>query len=476
MSKEFELLPRHHTRAARYQLPSSRADANSEGERGAGPRKGLKRREFMGRVATGVGAAGLVGSLPSIALGTRRAGANDTISMGFIGVGGRGRNQLKVFLKHPDVRVAVVCDVNQRNGEGARKLTDGKADLVADYRRVLERKDIDAVAILTPDHWHAIPTIEACKAGKDVYVEKPMTLCIAEGRRMVQAAHKYQRVVQVGTQQASGLHYHQAAEFVQSGKLGKISYVEAWNVGNRFPGWGHPPDEDPPPYLDWDFWLGPRPKVPYNSFRGSPGFRHFWDYSGGYLTDWGTHHMESVQRIMNVTAPKSVCASGGKWVIDDISELPDTLSVLWEYEGWTLEYRNRQANAFNLDGGSGYGIRFHGKDGTLYIDRRGFEVFPEGDRIEPLTVGEPKKDNFLPRFLDTLHTRNFLDCVKSREKPVADVEIGQRATSVSHLGNIAYRIGRKIFWDAEKEEIIGDAQANRLVSREYRAPYKLPEV
>jgi predicted dehydrogenase len=425
---------------------------------------------------TAVAATGIASHVSQQAKAAQR-GANETIRVGFIGTGGQGYFNMGVFMDNKDVTIPVVCDVNRHNLTRANKSAlDGKAEMVEDYRRVLDRKDIDAVVICTPDHWHAIPTIAACKAGKDVYVEKPMTYCIAEGRRMADAARKYDRVVQVGIQQQSGPHYIEAAELVQSGKLGKVTHVRTWNTHNRLPGIGFPADGDPPETLNWDFWLGPAPRIPYNATKASGLFRMFWDYAGGTITDWGTHHMGTVHHIMGEDQPKSAAATGGKFFIKDLYDTPDTMNVLWEYPGgWTLEYTLRETNGRNCDG-SGYGLMFYGTNGTMYVDRSGYEVLPEGDRIEAKTVGTPRKDNFMPRILSVPHIRNFLDCIKSRKRPIADVEIGHRATIVPHLGNISLRSGEKVVWDAEKETIINSTKAAKLLTREYRKPYILPEI
>ncbi len=439
----------------------------------------LNRRQFLNR--TGRTAAALAaGATVSRVTRPARAGglgANDTIRIGAIGVGGQGRFNMGVFLKNKDVAFPVVCDVNQRHREAAnRELLDGKADVVEDYRSVLDRKDIDAVLVCTPDHWHAIPTIHACQAEKDVYVEKPIAHNVVEGRRMVEAARKHDRVVQVGTQQLSGPHYLEVAELIQSGRIGKITHVETWNVSNNLPGAGRPADEPAPATLNWDFWRGPAPMIPYNRVKASGAFRFFWDTAGGTLTDWGTHHTGTVQQIMKAIGPKSVMATGGKYAIDDILDTPDTLHVLWEYpDDWTLTYTLRHANGHSPYG-SGYGIVFYGADATMYLDRSGYEIIPQGNRSKAATFGKPRVDNFMPAELSVPHIRNFLDCVKSRKRPAADVEIGHRATVVPHLGNVALKAGRRIHWDARREQIIGDKDAERFLTRDYRKPYVLPEV
>ena len=440
----------------------------------------MNRRRFLSRTGGTAAAIGVSGAVVGLSRQVKAAkvGANDTIRVGVIGSGGQGQFDISVFLENGDVAIPLVCDVNQRRADKTnRKLLDNKAKVVEDYHRVLDRKDIDAVLIATPDHWHAIPAISACMAGKDVYVEKPMSWCIAEGRRMVQAARKYDRVVQVGTQQLRGPLYQEVAELVQGGKIGKVTHVRTWNTDNRLPGAGFPADSDAPEAFNWDFWLGPAPAVPYNRVRASGLFRMFWDYAGGTMTDWGTHHMTSVLQIMGEDRPKSVMATGGKYAIKDIWETPDTLNVLWEFpSNWTLTYTLREANAMAPDR-SDYGIVFHGTEATVYLDRSGYEIIPEkGKDRSPKTKGTPRKNNFMPRVLSQVHIRNFLDCVKSRKRPIADVEVGQRGTSVAHLGNVALRSGHKIIWDAEKETTVGDPEAAKLLTRQYRKPYVLPEI
>ena len=342
---------------------------------------------------------------------------------------------------------------------------DGRPAPYRDFRRLLERKDIDAVIVAAPDHWHALPTILACEAGKDVYVEKPAATTVVEGRAMVTAARRFGRVVQVGTQQRGGAHFRRAVEIVRSGAIGTVSLCRAWNCSNELPdGIGNPPDGDPPPELDYDMWLGPAPRRPYNPNRCHYRFRHFWDYAGGKITDWGTHLIDVVHWAMGVTAPLAVAASGGKYVLTDNRETPDTMEAIYDYPGFTLVYSLREANGRKLDG-HGYGMQFHGTKGTLFVDRGGFEVFPEGDRMEPIKSGGSQQNQ--------PHVREFLDCIRSRARPSSDIEVGHRSTSAPLLGNIALRVGRKIRWDAENERILDDEEANRLLGRPYRAPWHL---
>jgi len=298
-----------------------------------------------------------------------------------------------------------------------------------------------------------------------VYVEKPVATTVAEGRAMVDAARRYGRVVQVGMQQRSGAHFQRAVEIVRSGALGTITLCRTWNVGNETPdGIDNPPDCDPPSELDYDMWLGPAPKRPYNPNRSHYSFRYFWDYAGGKITDWGTHLIDIIHWATGADAPLAVAASGGKYAVKDNRETPDTMEAVYDYPGFTLVYSYRGCNGRPLDG-RGYGMQFHGTNGTLFVDREGFEVVPEEGRMEAVSSGGSEQHE--------PHVRNFLDCVKSRARPISDIEIAHRSTTAPHLGNIALLTGRKIHWDRDQEQILDDPAANRLLSRPYRAPWHL---
>lgn len=457
----------------------------------------MNRRSFVSSAA-----AGMAGVFPTVQDLAAARGASARIVTAFIGVGGMGRANLKDFLLMKDVAVAAVCDVWEHNRDLAVKMTEGqpagKARAFSDFRRVLELKDVDAVVVATPDHWHALPVILACEAGKDVYVEKPLAHNIYEGRKIVEAARRHGRVVQMGTQQRSGRHYQEAFQLIREGKIGKISYVAAWNYGNESPrGIGNPPDGDPPPGLDWDMYLGPAPKVPFNPNRFITSFRWFWDYAGGMMTDWGTHHIDSVHLAMDVKAPDAVAAAGGKYFLKDNRQTPDTLEVTYEYPGFILTYTNLTLNSRSGQSRI-YGIEFYGTEGTLFIDRSGYEIFPETrgtgeepappylrqlhaeeqpsepwERARSMRVGRTPLIRGDGSEQHISHVRNFLDCVKSRQKPASDVESSHFSTAAAHLGNIALQTGRKIRWDAEKEQILGDPEANRLLRRQYREPWKI---
>ncbi len=459
----------------------------------------MKRRGFLNAGAAAAAAGPFLGNV---------LGANDRIVVGQIGCGGRGRYELSICKRNPQVRVAAVCDVYQPLVDKAKELAGGNVDGFQDFRRIIERDDIDAVFVSTPDHLHALATVMACRAGKDVYCEKPLSLTIDDGRQMVRAARKYNRIVQTGSQQRSAPHFQKAVELIQGGRLGKVHMVECWNWVNEAPvGIGNPADEAPPSGLDWDLYLGPAPQRPYNRNRFIWNYRYFWDYSGGMMTDWGAHHMDVVQWAMGVDAPKAVAACGGKFVLNDNRETPDTFEATFEYPEFIARYTHRKVNAHQLEDRP-YGMLFYGTKGTMVLDRRGFDVMPEmkssGDpavnRIDNLLSSRPPAlyDGsqqphgrmsrpsstplcdpvnvdyvFMEPSVQDLHVQNFLDSVRSRKRPIADVEIGHRSVSACHLGVIAYRTGRRIHWDAAREEIIGDEEAQGMTARPYRAPWKL---
>ena len=450
----------------------------------------INRRDFIKRAGLSSVGAGL--AMSGIGPTGNVLGANDKIRVGVIGTGRQGQGDLRAFARQPDVEIVAVCDVFQPNLDATvRSLQEvmtaqgpqASADppqTHKDLRGILDRKDIDAIVVATPDHWHALPTVEACEAGKDVYVEKPISTVIEEGKMMVAAARKHNRVVQVGTQQRSGIHFQKAVQAVQDGMIGKVSFVRTWNYENEFPqGIGHPADSDPPPTLDWDLWLGPAPKVPFNWNRFGVGdrwstFRYFWDYAGGMMTDWGVHLLDIVQWAMKVDGPSAITASGGKWYLEDNRETPDTLQVTYEYPGFVATYESRFCNANSMYG-KGYGIEFHGTDGTLFVDRSGFQLYPEKrkagkrevERTASMQMEEVNDSHFD-------HVRNFLDCVKSRKRPMSDIEIGHRSTSTCLLGNVAYRSKERLVWDVANQRLVGgSAEARKLLSREYRAPWKL---
>jgi predicted dehydrogenase len=419
----------------------------------------------------------------------RLRGANDRIQVGFIGYGLIGHQHVHDFQNQKDADLAAMCEVYQpRLEEGVAACGNG-ARSYRDFRKLLDDKDIQAVVVSTPDHWHALLTIMACAAGKDVYVEKPMTLFIKEGRWMVEAARRYRRVVQVGTQQRSGPHYQKARELTRARYFGKVVSARMGFYRNVMPGFGNPPDGPPPAGLDYDMWLGPAPERPYNPHRALYHFRWFWDYSGGQMTNLGAHELDIVQWCMGAKGPAAVSSSGGRFALEDNGETPDTQDALFEYPGFTAVCSIREASAGRR---TGYGLQFFGTKGSLNISRSGYEVIPDmkidpsnaiptfqghpaGGPLRSATKAEPwieplKAPGSSPQQFD-LHVRNFLDCVKTRQRPIADVEQGHQAAVPCHLANISLRLGRKIRWDPEKEEILGDREASAQLERPYRQPW-----
>ena len=303
----------------------------------------VNRRQFCQTTAAGtlsLGGAQPLAAAPSAgtaASASRVIGANDRVRLGFIGLGNRGDQVLDAFLTHPDCQVAAICDLWQPYLDFAAHKIAGSPAQYRDYRAVLDRNDLDAVVIATPDHWHALQMIAACAAGKDVYVEKPLSLCVAEGRAMVAAAERHQRIVQVGIQRLSSPLGQQVADVIQSGAIGRVTVARAFHVQNEWPlGIGHPPDTAPPADFDWDAWQGPAPARPYNKNRTFYRFRWFYDYSGGQLTNFGVHYLASIHAALGVNAPLSVVALGGKFANYDNREVPDTMEVMWHYPGDTL--------------------------------------------------------------------------------------------------------------------------------------------
>lgn len=393
----------------------------------------------------------------------RAFGANDRIVTAHIGVGGQGTGNLNAFLGK-GVSPAAVCDVDSERLAKALKVVTDKGHACEgfrDYRKLLEQKDIDAVVISTPDHWHALTTIHACQAGKDVYCEKPLTLTVAEGRRMVEAARNHQRIVQTGSQQRSDNRFRQACELVRNGRLGKISEIQVALPGCNFSG---PPvaDSDPPADLDYDLWLGPAPKRPYNQKRVHYNFRFFWDYSGGQMTNFGAHHIDIAQWALGMDESGPITTEG------TAEYHPDN----WYEVTMACRITHTYANGVKLIVGQGQkdikgAVTFIGEKGRIEVDRSKITA----DKEELLQ--EPLSDSAERLYKSANHHSNFLECIKSRKLPICDVEIGHRSATVCHLSNIAARLGRKIRWDPVKETIIGDDEAAGMLSRPYRQPWAL---
>lgn len=433
----------------------------------------VSRRSFL--ETAGAGLAGLSAvSYSSLAKGMGPSGVspNDTIVTGFIGVGGMGKNRLRGFLEHDDVEAAAICDVDTRHVEEAvgmvQERRNRQPDTYGDFRNLLEDDSIDAVTVVTPDHWHAIPTVRACEAGKDVFVEKPLSYSVAEGRAMVEAAEEHKRVTQMGNHIHNDVNnYRRVVERVQSGQLGRISRVHLWRTSST-EGRGNPPNQEPPEELDYDMWLGPAPKRPYNPLRSHGTFRHFWDYSGGTFIDFWCHIADVAFWALNLGAPTNISSTGGRYYINDGTETADTQQATFEFPELIMTYDFHPKPLAGYEHMGGIGAVFVGEDATLVTNYREHEVYVDGELAEDF----PDPDMHIPN--SPGHVREFLDGIKERNmNTTCNVGYGHGLSKVGLLANIAYRTESTIHWDDANEEIVGNPNASRLLSRSFRHPWKL---
>jgi predicted dehydrogenase len=433
------------------------------------------RRDFIKRSAATTAGLGLA---PAYYSSIFNSPPSDRINIGLIGCNGQGFSNLRNFLEHEQVECLALCDVDEnvlnRRAADVEKIRGKKpANLYKDWRKVIDNKDINLVIVGTPDHWHCLQMVSACEAGKDVFVEKPMGNSIEECNIMVNAAKKYKSVVQVGQWQRSDPHWLEAVEFIRSGQLGKIRLVRVFSYQGWCPSIPVLADEPVPAGVDYDMWLGPATNRPFNRNRFHFTFRWFWDYAGGLMTDWGVHLLDYALFGMNVTTPKSVMAMGGKYGYpDDACETPDTLQAIYEFDGFNILWDH----AIGIDDGAygrNHGLGFVGENGTLVVDRSGWEVIPEA-------VNKVKRMEAVPLKRGTgqglrNHVKNHLDCIASRNQNTnTSPEIGAHIAKFSQLGNIAYRTGKKLVWDGTK--FTNDAEANKYLVPSYREPWKLPKV
>ena len=464
--------------------------------------KNPTRREFI--TSSGIVATGLALGAPSLyaASYNRIAGANDKINMGFIGIGNRGSQLLNLFMKQPDMEVAALCDIYEpyllrdRAKVDPRYLKDRPGQIPKmgekflrqpvvynDYRKLLENKSIDAVCIATPDHWHAIQLVDAIKAGKDAYVEKPLTNTLVEGRKMVQAWEASDRVVIVGLNRRGNTVFQKLAKEIPAGKIGKISVARAARISNMAPdGIGKLKPEQPPEDLNWDMWLGPRAFRPYQYNIAPYMFRWWSDYSS-QMGNWGVHYMDVCRWLMGETAPVAISAQGGKFVLEHDADIPDTMQVTFEFaSGKIISFCIYEASGGSL---IPYGeLELRGTKANLYASEKGYRIIPSG----PGQFQSWKKQVEEEEFLNPDQTaddgssadstsgliRNFLDCVKSRQRStLCTLEEGHRSTSFAHLANIAYAVKQRVEWDPVNEKFTNSEKANQLLSYEYRKPWKI---
>jgi len=436
------------------------------------------RRLFIGNSAKIAAGATLLSAIPLPGFG-KIWNANDKLVAGVIGINGMGFADIQAFLKQPGTECGAICDVdeNVRNTRAAdiEKIQGKRPAVFSDFRKLIEMKDLDVIIIGTPDHWHCLPFIYACQTGKAVYCEKPLSNTVEEINLMQKAAGRYNSVVQIGQWQRSDDHWQDAIEYVHSGKLGKIRTVRAWSYQGWMKSVPMVPDEPVPAGVDYDFWLGPAPSRPFNRNRFHFTFRWFWDYAGGMMTDWGVHILDYALFGMKVSHPRSIMAMGGKYAYpDDACETPDTLQALYEFDGFTLLWDH----GIGIDGGyygRSHGVGFVGNNGTLVVDRAGWEVIPETEnnapKIERVPLQEGKGNG-----LDN-HMKDFIACIRDRSlKPHAGIEIGANIARVANLGNIAFKTGRRLYWDGAKSQFTGDADANAYLKARYRNPWELPVI
>jgi len=433
------------------------------------------RRDFIGKaVAVGVAAPYFV---PASALGQAgKPGANDRIQIGLIGAGGMGSSNLRNCAKYPDVAVTGICDIWKARRDRAVARYKASAKPYHDYRDMLQRKDIDAVIIATPPHWHAMQAIHAAEVGKDIYLQKPMSLHVAESLAVKRAVEKHKRISQIGTQVHARANYRRVVEFIRSGKLGEISVVRTFNVQNQGPkGIGSAPNSAPPKGLDWNLWIGPYPMRPFNPLLVRSGFYRcsFKDF-GHWTPGMAPHILDLPYWALALDFPTTTSSSGGRYIINDAGDAPDTHEVLWQYPDRTMTWMMSVVNSFAFDFGRGkparrLGVYFHGVNGTLYADYGMYKVVPEGDRMKDAT---PPKPSIPP---SPGHEREWLDCVRSREQPSCSVFYHYKIDVAIGLATLSQELGRSIRFDPAAEKIVGDDEAARRAKPEYRAPWKLPE-
>jgi len=428
----------------------------------------VSRRTFTKAGAAAMGLAAVSAS--------RVLGANEKVRLGFIGVANRGGQLMDAFREHADAEFVVLCDVDRNILAAAAKKAGGAVETCSDFRKLYERKDLNAVVIATPDHWHAIQTVDACEAGLDVYVEKPLSITVKEGRRMVEAARRKKRIVQVGLHRRSSPLYADLAKLIGGGKIGKVTVARCYRLSNMHPaGIGKCDAAKPPAHLDWDMWLGPRPARPYQENIHPYKFR-WWHLYSSQMANWGVHYLDAIRWATGEQAPVSVCAMGGRFAVDDDRTVPDTMEAVFEFPSGRLAVFGQYEGSGNPALASGE-VEFRGTQGTIYSSERTFQIVPERGgqfqdrepRMKPETVSV-KGSN---QGLTALHARDFLDCVKSRKAPHADVEIGHRSTTLALLANISLATRQRLEWDAATETITNSPDANKLLHYDYRKPWVL---
>ncbi|GEO11895.1 Gfo/Idh/MocA family protein [Segetibacter aerophilus] len=441
------------------------------------------RRKFINDTSKIIAATGLSTLAPASMFASVRRNnlsPNEKITVGLIGAKNMGFGDLKNALKQPNVECVGICDIddtilNDRTAEVTK--LQGKVPIqYKDFRKLIDNKDIDAVIIGTPDHWHCLPFIYACQAGKDIYVEKPLANSIGECDVMVKAARKYNRVVQVGQQQHTGSHFNGAMDFMKSGKIGQIRKVNIWANFNYGTGQPAVPDEAVPAGVDFETWLGPAPQRTFNKARFHGSWRMFWDYGGGLMTDWGVHLLDMALWVKDVAyTPPPVTAAGGNFSFpNNAHETFDTMSVSYQMKDYTINWEH-SAGLQQGPYGRTYGLAFVGNDATLVLDRSSWELFPEYDNAKK-TTKVPAMPKQTGADSQAEHMKNFLECVKSRKDPNCTIENGRLVAAYAHMANIALRTNSRLVWNENDRNFGKNDAANALIMPKYRKPWSLPKV
>ena len=437
----------------------------------------VSRRRFMQQTAV-AGAVGVAVPyfVPAQALaGPTRVGANDRLQIGLIGAGGMGMGNLDNCAAHQDVVVTAVCDVwKERRDAACAKYPTAKP--YSDFRETLQQKDVDAVIIATPPHWHCLIAVEACAAGKDIYVQKPLSLHVAETLAIKEAVKRHERISQVGTQVHAGENYRRVVERIRSGQLGPISVVRTFNVMNQGPeGIGNPPATDPPAGMDWDLWVGPAPMCAYNPLITRSAYENcsFMNFSGGWTPGMAPHIVDLPFWALELDAPLRTSCTGGRYIVQDAGDGPDVQEAIWQFPSLTFTWSMSVVNSFGFDFGRGsparrLGIYFHGVNGTLYADYGMHEVVPEGDRLKDL---QPPPKSLPP---SPGHEREWLDCLRTRQQPSCCLDYHAKIDLALNLANLSWKLGRDIHWDPATHKIVNDPEATRLAVPQYRDPWRFP--
>ena len=434
------------------------------------------RREFIEKAAT-LGAVGLAGARLAQAQPEKQPGPNERIHLGIIGCGGMGRGNLRNCVMHPDVVLTGACDVWQDRLDPVVAEFKESCKPYRDFREMLQQPDIDAVIIGTPPHWHCLQAVAAAEAKKDLYLQKPMTLYVGESLAVRNAVRKHEVICQVGTQIHASENYRRVIEFIRGGNLGEIGCVRTFNVMNQWPeGVGHNPNTTPPEGLDWDLWCGPAPKCPYNPILAAGAYNHgsWMDYSGGWTPGMAPHIIDLPIWALDLKYPVETTSSGGRFLLRDDGDAYDNHEVLWRYPNLTMTWMSSLTNSYGFDLHGDpvprrrLGIYFHGTKGTLYTDYGSYKLVPEGDRMKDAQPPTP----YLPR--SPGHEREWLDSVKSRQKPSCNPDYHVRVDLPIVLSLLSYKLGRSIRFAPTSERILDDREAARLAVPEYRDPWKFP--